>query len=35
MPSAPEGGTTIDAQARSAIVVITDALRDAGIALAP
>jgi len=35
MPSAPEGGTTIDAQARSAIVAITDALRDAGIALAP
>jgi hypothetical protein len=35
MPSAPTGGTTVDTQARSAIIAITDALRDAGIALAP
>lgn len=35
MPSAPTGGTTVDAQARSAIIAITDALRDAGIGLAP
>jgi hypothetical protein len=35
MPIAPTGGTTIDVQARSAIIAIIDAMRDAGIALSP
>ena len=31
MPSAPAGGGTIDAEARSAIIVLIQKLRDAGI----
>ena len=31
MPSAPTGGTVVDAQARSAITAISDALREAGV----
>ena len=35
MPSAPTGGTIVDIQARSAIIAIADALREAGVSLAP